>query len=195
MKTTNPKAANKNSGGNLNAAQEKANQELEETLVSPDAHLDTVRDILFGAQIKETQKQRANMEKQLKELISSLQKDADEKFSSMQKDMELMRKEVDATAEKNVETFNKKLTELDKELTDSVQKLEKSTSESDADIADQLQTNVSSINQQMEKWKVDILSELDTAHSQLMNDKTDRETLSALFADISKQLVDGKKPA
>jgi chromosome segregation ATPase len=159
--------------------------ELATALTAPDASLETVRDILFGAQIRDTHQQREALAQQLKSAIDELSQDADKRFERLHTDLQTMRKELDQNSVQQADSFNKQLHSLDQ----SLQELGKATSSAEAELADQIDSNVRELNSQMDNWKEQLSEQLDQVHAQLMHDKTDRGTLADLFAGLSEQLM------
>jgi len=159
--------------------------ELANALTSTESSLDTVRDILFGAQIRQTDQQRSELEKRLQKTIDDLRKDSHKQMAALKEEMEKMHQEIARDAAKSSDEFNKQLASLD----NSLQDLDKATSSAEADLADNIDTQVSSLNTQMENWREQLSSELDKVHSQLMHDKTDRGSLADLFSQMAEQLM------
>ena len=175
-----------------NPSQTADDTDLATALSAPDASLDTVRDILFGAQIRDSEKQRDALAQQLKNMIDELTNATNKRFDTLQNTMQTMRSELDSTSEKNTDEFNSKLDSLDQTLSQSIKELDKATSSAEAELADQIDSNINTLNTQMENWKDDLSSRLDQIHKQLTHDKTDRSTLAELFAGISEQLMNDK---
>jgi chromosome segregation ATPase len=174
-----------NSKKSKDTAVDEGALELATALTAPEASLDTVRDILFGAQIRDSHQQREALAQQLKSAIDELSKDVDKRFESMRSDMQTMRKELDQHSDQQADNFNKQLNSLDQ----SLQELGKATSSAEAELADQIDSSVRELNNQMENWKEQLSEQLDQVHAQLMHDKTDRSTLADLFAGLSEQLM------
>jgi len=180
------KAANKSS----KAAESEVTAQLASALVTPDASLATVRDILFGADIRESEKQRNNLEQQLRELIAQTQHEALAGREALAQQMQQMREALDKETAQNIVDFNAQVHDLN----ETIKALEKATSNAEADLGDQIETNVKTLNTQMESWRDELSTQLDEVHKQLSDDKTDRRSLAKLFAMMSSELSQDDNP-
>jgi predicted nucleic acid-binding Zn-ribbon protein len=174
-----------NSGKSKASKDESEMDDLATALTSTESSLDTVRDILFGAQLRQTDQQRSDLEKRLQKSIEDLRKDSNQRMDALKADMEKMHQEIEKDAAKRSDEFNNQLATLD----NTVQDLDKATSSAEADLADKIDTEVSNLNTQIENWREQLSSELDKVHSQLMHDKTDRGSLAELFSQMAEQLM------
>jgi len=179
------KEKKENSGNSKSSANQNDVGDLAEALTSPDSSLDTVRDILFGAQIRQTDQERSDLEKRLQKAIDDLRKDSNQRMDALKADMEKMHQEIAKDAAKTSDSFNKQLANLD----NSIKELDKATSAAEGELGDRIDAEVSSLNSQMENWREQLSAELDKVHSQLMHDKTDRGSLADLFSQMAEQLM------
>ncbi len=174
-----------NSGNSKAGKDENEMGDLATALTSTESSLDTVRDILFGAQLRQTDQQRSELEKRLQKSIDDLQKESNKRMDALKAEMEKMHQEIAKDAGKRSDEFNAQLSTLET----TVQELDKATSNAEADLADKIDSEVSTLNSQMESWREELSSELDKVHSQLMHDKTDRGSLADLFTQMADQLM------
>lgn len=70
-------------------ATEKSKSEVQE------GDLETVRDILFGAQMRKADKQRETLAKELNDTIVRLKKSTDDQFKNLKDDIQTLRQEQD----------------------------------------------------------------------------------------------------
>tara|TARA_B100001063_G_C16632338_1_gene486479 strand:+ start:299 stop:862 length:564 start_codon:yes stop_codon:yes gene_type:complete len=157
---------------------------------SSDSDLETVRDILFGAQVRNAEKQRDALAKQFTAMIADLSKNTDDQFENLKNDIQKIRQEQDENSEQSARKLNEKIDALDLSLAS----LDKATSSAEADLADQIDTSVTTLNAQMESWKEELFSQLDQVQQHLTHDKTDRGALADMFSLMSEQLMKDSVP-
>jgi hypothetical protein len=174
------KAANKTD----KAVEADVTEQSASAMTPTEASLATVRDILFGAEIRESDKQRSDLEQQLRTLIADTQQEAAAGREALAAQMRQMREALDKETAQNTADVNQQVHELN----ENIKALESATSSAEADLADQIETNVKTLNMQMENWRDELASQLDEVHSQLSDDKTDRRSLAKLFAMMSSEL-------
>lgn len=168
-----------------NEAKEAALQES-----SPDSDLDTVRDILFGAQVRNANKEREALAQKFTAMIADLTRQTNDQFESLKNDIQKQRQEQDESRERNTLELNEKIDALDVSLV----ALDKATSSAEADLADQIDTSVTNLNSQMESWKEELFAQLDQVQQHLTHDKTDRGALADMFSLMSEQLMKDSVP-
>jgi hypothetical protein len=161
--------------------------QLASALTPQDASLATVRDILFGADIRESEKQRVDLEQQLRVVIANTQKEAAAGREALAVQMQQMRAALDKDIAQNAAEFNHQVHELN----ETIKALESATSNAEADLSDQIDTNVKRLNTQMENWRGELSTQLDDVNTKLSDDKTDRRSLAKMFAMMSSELSKG----
>ena len=157
---------------------------------SSGSDLETVRDILFGAQVRNAEKQREVLAQQFTAMVADLSKSTNEQFESLKNDIKKIHQEQDKNSEQNTLELNKKIDALEMSLTE----LDKEISRSEADLADQIDTNITTLNTQMEGWKEELFTQLDQVQQHLSHDKTDRGALADMFSVMSEQLMKDSAP-
>lgn len=165
---------------------EKSDQQ---TQSSADDNLETVREILFGAQLREANWLREMLSQQLNDAVNDLKKSTDERFDSLERSMQTMRRELDQTSKKSNTEFNKKLDAVDQSLSKKLTELDEATSTEEAELAGQIDENIKILSEKMEGWKEELFNQLEEVHTHLAHDKTDRGTLADLFSVMSEQLM------
>jgi hypothetical protein len=168
------------------------NEPKESASVDPslDSDLETVRDILFGAQVRNAEKQREALAQQFTVMIQDLSKSTNDQFENLKNDIQKMRQEQDKSSDQNTLDLNKKIDALDQSLTE----LDKATSRAEAELADQIESSITSLNTQMEGWKEELFTQLDQVQQHLSHDKTDRGALADMFSVMSEQLMKDSVP-
>ena len=143
-----------------------------------DASLDTVRDILFGAELRRTDNERGELEARLNASINSLQETMTAQLDQLRKDMETHRTQLEAS-----------LSEASATLVRDIGELSRRSEETDAETVARLDESVRSLNTQMEMWRDELATELSAAQQRLTDDKADRATIADLLVAMSDQLM------
>lgn len=147
-------------------------QEFENSEISPPAEssLDKVRDILFGEQVRENQKEFSFLKTQQEALFLELNNELNARFDQLANDIAQIRKELGQEAADHTAIYNRKMDEIDNEL-------------------GELRTGSTNLNLQMENWREELSTELDLVNSQLSNTMTSRASLAELLEQMSIQLM------
>ncbi len=157
---------------------------------SSDSDLETVRDILFGAQVRNAEKQREALAQQFTAMLEDLSKSTNDQLERLKNEIQQNHQEQNKNSEQNTLELNKKIDAIDLSLT----ALDKATSRAEADLADQIDTNNAALNTQMEGWKEELFAQLDQVQQHLSHDKTDRGALADMFSVMSEQLMKDSVP-
>ncbi|MFN0012508.1 MAG: hypothetical protein ACKVS8_12790 [Phycisphaerales bacterium] len=161
--------------------------------------LDKVRDILFGQQVRESEKRFGRIEDRLQKEIA----DAREQFAKRMGAIEaFIKSEVDALSDRvkseqtdrtkgdreltaeladTSKTLEKKLSDLDGRTTDALREIRKLILEQSKALRDEQQRNHAELTQTLNR-----------AVSDLRHDKADRLGLAELFADVAMKLKGDK---
>jgi hypothetical protein len=166
------------------AAETDVTEQSTSVMTPTEASLATVRDILFGAEIRESDKPRSELEQRLRTVIAETQQEAAAGREALAVQMQQMREAQDKETAHNIAESNQQV----REIKESIKALESATSNAEADLSDQIETNVKTLNTQRESWRDELSSQLDEVHRQLSDDKTDRRSLAKLFAMMSSEL-------
>ena len=160
------------------------NTQSQETPVT-DTSLETVRDILFGAQVKQANERDQQLEKLINTRADSLQKSLDNQMKSVdntiQKLQERLAKEAEQTAAKVEQRF--------KQIEESIKSLDNTTKASQQEMYDELVAEREALEQNAKNWNEDLAKELENVHEQLKDSKTDRLTLANLLTDMAASLI------
>lgn len=155
-------------------------------------NLATIRDILFGEQVKEVEQKRQDLHQEFKHNLSALQKETRAQFEQISADVQtlyrLLNDETDQRMSNNGETNQR------------IDKLKESLEESNAkhfEAQDSLQLKVTSeaqrLEQQTRQWTDEISEKLALASKELKSDKTDRSDLAKMLRGVAEQLLDENK--
>ena len=153
-----------------------------------DKSLETVRDILFGAQSREHDKRTQHLEKLIKSSVDKLERDVDRKITNVEKTIskleERLARESEATAKRVADSFTS--------VQNTIDALDQKTQSELTGLADQTQAELSDLEKSAKNWNEDLAKQLELIHQQLSNTKVDRAALSELFGSLAVALVDDK---
>lgn len=155
-------------------------------------NLATIRDILFGEQVKDVEQKRQDLHLEFKQSLSSLQKETRAQFEQISADVQtlyrLLNDETEQRMSDNGET-NQRIDKLKLSLEESNTK--------HLEAQDSLQLKIMSeaqrLEQQTREWTDEISSKLELASKELKSDKTDRGDLAKMLRGVAEQLLDEKK--
>lgn len=161
------------------------------------ANVDKIRDILFGANMREYEKRFARLEERLTKSSDALREDLKKRFDSLES---FVREEVEVLSQR-VKTEKSERTESLKELTresrDSSKALEKKLSQleeqlstAQADLRSRILDQSKSFTNQIQKSREEWEAALDHEANTLRNEKTDRAQLADLFTELALRLKD-----
>lgn len=160
------------------------------------ANLDKVRDILFGGQIRDSERRFQRLEERLVQETTELKDDVRKRMSALEQfvkqETESLAARIktehdertDATkdlardARESAKTFEKKTGQLDDHISRAQRELRQQILEVQQTLADDLR-------QKMD----DVLARLGTESADLRHEKTDRRTLAALLTDMAMRLT------
>lgn len=159
--------------------------------LATDNSLETVRDILFGAQVKQANERDQQLEKLINTRADSLHKSLDSQMKSVENTIrkleERLAKEAEQTAVKVEQRF--------KQVEDSIKSLDQRTNASQQEMYDELVAANNALERDAKSWNEDLAKELENVHHQLKDSKTDRLTLANLLTDMAASLIADPKPA
>jgi len=169
-----------------------ANEDLREG-----ANVDKIRDILFGANMREYEKRFTKLEERLTKSSDALREDLKKRFDSLEN---YVREELEAInqrlkAEKSERSED--LKELTRETRDSSKALEKKLSQLEdqlssvqGDLRSKILEQSKSLSNQIQKSREELEAALESEAVTLRNDKTDRAMLADLFTELALRLKD-----
>lgn len=150
-----------------------------------EASLDTVREILFGKQARETEHKSKELEKLFKSSVSALEKQMQAQFKDMGKQLEAFRKATEKAADKTARSVAQEF----EDTRDSLAELERATQAAQSEMYDNLDTARLALEADAKAWVDELDQKLDNSHARLDHEKTDRVALAGLFALMAKELA------
>ncbi len=158
-----------------------------------DASLDTVRDILFGKQVREHDKRSQILEKTLKDSITRLEKEFSQQINQIEKNIEKLKDQLDKQAAKTADSVKNQFTQASAR----VDELEKSIRLSQNELHEELNADRIELEKNALAWNEDLAKQLEIIHQELQHSKTDRSTLSQLLHSMADSISNDSttKPA
>jgi uncharacterized protein YukE len=160
-------------------------------------NIDKVRDILFGGQMRDTERRFARFEERLAQETAELKEDMRKRLAALE---QFAKQEFASVADRiKVEHDERAVAvkELSRELRDGAKTFEKKTGQLDDQIdklQKELRKQILELHKQLTddiRGKVDdVLARLSRETTDLRNDKTDRATLAALLNEMALRLSD-----
>jgi len=163
--------------------------------------LDKVRDILFGGQMRAVESRLQGLEERVMREQDSMRSDFNKRLA-----------EIDATAKRDTQTLNDRLTAertkraeelkaLSAELKEVLRSLEKRhvkleelSGVADAEIRDQILQQSRAIGAEIERLSQRVTADLNREVTSLRNDKTDVSALASVFSDMATRLAGESRP-
>jgi DNA repair exonuclease SbcCD ATPase subunit len=161
------------------------------------ANVDKIRDILFGANMREYEKRFARLEERLTKSSEALRDDLKKRFDSLET---YVREEIESLNQrlKTEKTERgESLKELTRESRDSSKALEKKLSQledqlsgAQGDLRTRILEQSKALSNQIQKSREELEKALESEAATLRVDKTDRAMLADLFTELSLRLKD-----
>ncbi|MBI4000461.1 MAG: hypothetical protein HY348_01590 [Nitrospira defluvii] len=158
-------------------------------------NLDKIRDILFGAQVRDHERRFTKLEAQLLAEAAQLRNDLKERFASLE---QYIRNEVNnvtgrLTAEEHSRTdavsqVTTELHTLSGVLQQTAAQLREQSDQADQALRDQLHNQSVSLTGEFSQKHAELSAALEGAVQQLSTQKTDRASLATLFQELSQRL-------
>ncbi len=173
---------------------QKNNKEIEENVGGD--NVDTIRDILFGSQMKEIERKHHQLENQISESLSSLHQDNLSQLENLQSYVE---SEIDIASSKLESEQNTRESQLD-ELDSKYQKAFKQLEQKIDDLAKSIEENAQETNKKLLKMSQDFNSDLlakaeelkkraDSQQQALSTGKVDKNALAEMLNTLAIQLT------
>jgi hypothetical protein len=150
-----------------------------------EASLDTVREILFGKQARETEHKSKQLEKQIRDAISALEKQTQAQFKELQKQLDNLRKDTEKAADKAGREVAQEFSETRAAMAD----FEQATKNAQSELYDTLDTARLALEADARSWNEELGRQLESVYARLDHEKTDRVALAGLFALMAKELA------
>lgn len=158
-------------------------------------NLDKIRDILFGTQMREYEKQITRLEERLVKECSSLRDDTRKRLDSLETYIKQEVESLTELAKKQQNTQDQAVKEIVQENKNQINSLEQKLnqfdeqySKSTRELRQQILNQSKSLSDEIQQKFAEILAVLERENQELRTDKANRSTLSALFAEIAMRL-------
>ena len=158
---------------------------LGNALVS-DKSLETVREILFGAQVRENNERSTELEKLINESVSRVEKDMAKQVAAIEKSIAKLRDDMDKRAEKTAAQIASEF----EETRQAIASLDAASSTARSDLEDRVTASRDELEKQAKQWNEDLAKQLELVQQQLQHSKTDRSTLSELLHNMADAISD-----
>lgn len=153
-----------------------------------DTSLDTVRNILFGAQIKETERKQHELQDKIETAVNVLRKETQQNFIAVAQDIDHAKDQLTDESTVRKEERTNTLKRFD-EIHQQLQEMNKQMKASEEKIQNLIKSENDRLHSQMSQWKNDITRQMRQSDEQLQQDKTDRKALAKLFSHAADQLL------
>ncbi|HMU29256.1 MAG TPA: hypothetical protein PKD43_04115 [Nitrospira sp.] len=164
-------------------------------------NLDKIRDILFGAQVRDHERRFTKLETQLLAEAAQLRNDLKDRFASLEQyirtEVEQVTGRLNAEEQgrtKAVSALTAELHTLAGVLQQTATQLREQSEQADRDLRDQLQHQAASLTGEFTQQHATLSATLDQAVQQLSHQKTDRTSLATLFQELSQRLSHDQPP-
>ncbi len=176
---------------------EKKSLDMKSEMPDSEENVDKIRDILFGAQMRDYEKRFSALEERILKELSALRSDSDARMDELEG---YIRSEVDAVSdalsaerkerESGEKDINKDIHSLEKELEQKSGDLADKMMKGQRELREKLLEQSKSLSGDLSRTREELTQTLQQAMSELRSDKTDRKALASLFTEIAIRLND-----
>jgi hypothetical protein len=167
------------------------------------ASIDKVRDILFGAQLREFERRFARLEERLLKETSDLKEDLQTRLAALElyarKEHESLADQIRAEQQDRIESsgvLSRELQEAAKSLERRTTTLDDQLAKSQRELRQQILEQHQRLSDEIRKKMDDVLARLARETNDLRSEKTDRTTLASLLTEMAMRLTnDGTEDA
>lgn len=154
----------------------------------PNQSLDLVRKILFGEQVKQTEKRQASLERYIQASIASLNEETCHKIDALKVEIsvltDLFEEEVQARKANMISTQDNF-----RQVEQSIDKLGHQVLKNHSELSERLNDEKNRLDVQMRDWRQEILQQLQDTSRALGHEKADRQSIAVLLTEMAEQLV------
>ncbi len=158
-------------------------------------NIDTVRDILFGAQMRTVDRRLAQIESRFQRDLETTKKDLTQKLDTVEawakKQVDSLDEKVKAERQKRTDELKALRTDMRNGLRDldkALNKLDDATTRSDAEIRDSILQLSKSLSSDIDALSDRLTADIDRYVAELRFEKTDTASLVELFTDVAHRL-------
>ncbi len=159
------------------------------------ANLDTVRDILFGAQSREYEKRFARLEERLLKEAADLRNDLKSRFDSLE---QYVKHEVESLAgrmkneqqEKSeaMKSLGNEMGDLGRQIQTRIALLDDQSNQGQRELRQQVLEQHKSLSEEIQQKNTDLSDALEKAIEELRGEKLDRASLAEMFMESALRL-------
>jgi len=166
--------------------------------VSGVGNVDKIRDILFGAQMRDYEKKFARLEDRILKEVSRMREETTKRFDALElyinKEVESIGNGLKDEQAERVESgkeITRELQKAFKSLEKKISKLEAQTGKNARDLRQQILDQSKSLTEDIRKRYEETSETLDQTAAELRDEKTDRATLAELLTEMALRLSHG----
>ncbi|MFN0109358.1 MAG: hypothetical protein ACKVZH_10940 [Blastocatellia bacterium] len=166
---------------------------------SPDTlgvgNIEKIRDILFGAQMREYERRFGRLEERLLKEASDAREDARRRFDSLEA---FIKQEIAALGDRlrgenqqrtqSTEDLTRELRDASRSLTNKINALDEHNSQVQRELRQQILDQAKNLADEIQLKHNDLTAALQRESRELRNDKTDRAALANLFTELAMRL-------
>lgn len=176
----------------------KAQEEIEKSPegLTEDGNIDKIRDILFGVQVREFERNFSKLEERFAKEVETLRNETRGKLEKLE---QFLNKEFSSLTDKIFEEQHirsdalKKLTEETQnaahDLEQKISSMSEKTAKNESDLRMQILDQSKLLSDSIDKKQEEIYSALDRESKELRSDKTDSAALADLFTEMAMRLT------
>jgi len=158
-------------------------------------NIEKIRDILFGAQMRDYDRRFARLEERLLKEAADAREDARRRFDSLEV---FIKQEINALGDRmrseaqqrmqSDEDLTRELRDSARALTNKINALDENSSQAQRELRQQLLDQAKNLADEIRQKYDDLASRLQREAHDLRNDKTDRAALANLFTELAMRL-------
>lgn len=154
-----------------------------------DKSLDTVRQILFGEQVRVAQEKQASLERLVRISGDALREEYRLKINEVKHEISLLAERMDDLDQQNKVAAVTAQEQFDR-LEQGIERLDGRMRSCQDEMQQRLLRETEQLAQQMNDWRNEMLERLQQARSELQHNKTDRKLLAGMLEQMASQLQD-----
>lgn len=167
------------------ASNPKAEESTIDSSTLEDQSLDKVRDILFGAEVRDSQKRFDLIEDLIKRTSAEFNQALEKQGQAIQNTIDTLTQRLDKQAEQTAQEIDARFNST----LQTIQELDSSSASALSETAEQLSFEREELEKRAVAWNEDLAQQLDAVNQQLMHRKADRSVLSSLLTNMAESLM------
>lgn len=153
-----------------------------------DKSLEMVRNILFGEQVRETEKRQASLERYIRVSVGALNEETQKRIDGLKSEINLLTDLLEDEIQSRKAGIQNHQERFEK-AEQSIDKLGHQLLNNRSELNHRIDHEKQQLNQQMKDWRQDILQQLQAATAKLNNDKADRHSMALLLTEMAENLA------